>query len=239
MRNNAITVALMLATFSLPSIVSAANQNLEDLSSVQADIILLQAKNDREELLQKLKKLQEPVVIKEQKETSAEATFSALIRPESPAPVPPAPVQPAFPPVVKEEKPVVKFEKAPEIPSLTGVVGAGTNLFATIAFESGQEIEASVGDPLPGGLTVVSLSLNKLILKDKTGKKYEVLKSTGSQKSTISTNTNTNTDTNTNTNTLENSPITLLPPNPKYPPLPQLPPSLQPQRGLNAMGGAQ
>jgi type IV pilus biogenesis protein PilP len=235
MRNNAITVALMLATFSLPSIVNAANQNLENLSSVQADIILLQAQNEREELTQKLKKLQEPAVNKEYKEAATETSYGAVIRSE-----PPTPVQPKFPPVdpvAKLERSVVKIEKAPEIPSLTGVVGAGTALFATISFESGQEIEASIGDPLPGGLTVVSLSLNKLILKDKVGKKYEVLKSTGGQKTT--TNPSTSIDTNTSTNTAESSPITLLPPNPMYPPLPQLPASLQPQRGFNTMGGAQ
>lgn len=237
MRNNAITVALMLATFSLPSIVSAANKNLENLSSVQADIILLQAQNEREELTQKLKKLQEPAVIKEDKEGAAETSYSAGIRSE-----PPTPVQPLFPPVhpvSKEEKSISKVERTPEIPSLTGVVGAGTALFATISFESGQEIEASVGDPLPGGLTVVSLSLNKLILKDKAGKKYEVLKSTVGQKTTASTRASTSIDTNTNINTTESTPITLLPPNPMYPPLPQLPPSLQPQRGFNTVGGAQ
>lgn len=194
MRNNAITLALMLATFTIPSIVHAADPKLEKLSSVQADIILLQAQNDREELIQKLKKMREKPAA-EVKETTPALPNGA------PTPPPPFSMPEPFAAIakaqaqaqaqgnqtpVKEEKPEPKFEKAVEIPVLRGVVGAGAKLFATVAYESGRELDATVGDPLPGGFTVVSLSVNKLILKDKAGKKIELLRSVGGEKAPVS-----------------------------------------------------
>jgi type IV pilus biogenesis protein PilP len=198
MRNNAITVAMMLATLSIPSIVHAADPKLENLSSVQAEIILLQAQNDREELIQKLKKLREPPAqVKEAAPQLANgaptppppfsmpAPFAEIAKAEALAHAQAQGIQPPAP--IKEEKPEKKIEKASEVPVLRGVVGAGTKLFATVAYESGKEIDATVGDPLPGGFTVVSLSVNKLILKDKAGKKIELLRSVGGERAPAST----------------------------------------------------
>ena len=183
MRNNAITVALMLATLSTASIVHAADQNLEKLSSVQAEIVLLQAENDREELIQKLKKLREPEPVPVVPEVKASVAPKSPYSDNTPASAP-FPMPPSIfgqmqdtPPLQVEEKPKAKVEKETEVPTLRGVVGAGEKLFATVGYESGEEIEASVGDPLPGGFTVVSLTLSKLTLKDKAGKKIVILRS--------------------------------------------------------------
>lgn len=182
MRNNAVTVALMLATLSTTSIVHAAEPNLEKLSSVQADIILLKAENDREELIQKLKKLRAPALSEQVKEAAPQPAYS-LTPPPSPSMQPQFTGQiPGNPSQAREAKPEAKIEKAPEVPTLRGVVGAGTKLFATVSYESGEEIEASAGDLLPGGFIVVSLSLNKLTLRDKAGKKIELLRSVGGER---------------------------------------------------------
>jgi type IV pilus biogenesis protein PilP len=205
MRNNAITVALMLATFSIPSIVHAADPKLEKLSSVQADIILLQAQNDREELIQKLKKMREKPV--EEPKVSKDAPPQFPLPAGAATPPPPFSMPAPFAEIAKaeaeahareqaqsiqapfkEEKVEKKVvEKPSEVPVLRGVVGAGSKLFATVAYESGQELDATVGDQLPGGFTVLSLSVNKLTLKDKGGKKIELLRSVGGARAPATT----------------------------------------------------
>jgi type IV pilus biogenesis protein PilP len=178
MRNKAITSALMLASLAASGMAFAEDATIEKISAVQSETILLKAETEREEYIQKLKKLREPPKAVEEK-PAVSATdpmgmgprgygnpslpgYMGQMQPQAPAPV--------LPPVEPKVEP----------PLLRGVVGSGSKLFATMAFASGEEIEAGAGDTLPGGFVVDQVTLSRVVLTDKKGKRIVVLKSTGS-----------------------------------------------------------
>ena len=179
MRNNLLAAGILVGAISSSGLTYAADQSLEKLSSVQTEIMLLKAENEKEELIQKLKKLREvPEKVEEKAAQAAPAMAGPPVPPPSAFTMQPPPLPgPATAP--KYEKPTLKLVERPEVPILRGVVGAGSKLFATVAFDSGEEIEATVGDLLPGGLVVTSVSMNKVMLKDKNGRSIAVIRSAG------------------------------------------------------------
>lgn len=178
MQNNKLSAISIILLISIAGNSNAESITTDKISEVQNETFLLKAQVEQEELRLKLKKLKDPSYQEiTPTQPGMHPGMSGVMSGMSG-------IQTGIThqdPFIRDDNKEVRNERSfdEEPPILSGIIASGKNRFATFMLSSGREVEATVGDSLPGGITVVSIGQNKATLKKKSGKIFDVIRSTG------------------------------------------------------------